>query len=80
MDSELKDVQWIAEQYLAHAFHVAADNKCAFTGEFMSLDGDKIMLFLKVQLTDSNSSVYTKTTFRSFKTSCNLEAHIDTVL
>ena len=79
-DSELKDVQWIGEQYLTHAFHVALDNECAFTGEFMGIEGDELMLFLKVQSTDINAHTRTKSTFHHFKVSCNLNAHINTVL
>ena len=73
-------MQWIAEQYLAHAFHVAADNQCAFTGHFIGLEGDEIIIFMKVQSTDSNALTQTKTTIHHFKTSCNLKAHINTVL
>ena len=80
MDSEFKEVQWIAEQYLTHAFHVASDNECAFTGGFMGIKGDELMLFLKVQSTDINACTRTKYTFRHFKVSCNLNAHINTVL
>ena len=80
MDSDLKDVQWIAEQYLTHAFHVASDNECAFTGEFMGIKGDELMLFLKVQSTDINARTCTKSTFHHFKVSCNLNTHINTVL
>ena len=47
MDSEIKDVQWITEQYLTHTFHVAADNECAFTGEFIGLEGDEISFVSK---------------------------------
>ena len=80
MDSDLKDVQWIAEQYLTHAFHVALDNECAFTREFMGIKGDELMLFLKVQSMDINAYTRTKSTFHHFKVSCNLNAHINTVL
>ena len=76
----LRDVQWIAEQYLTHAFHVALDNKCAFTGEFMGIEGDELVLFLKVQSTDIHAHTCTKSTFRHFKVSCNLSEHINTVL
>ena len=80
MDNELKEVQWIAEQYLTHAFHVASDNECAFTREFMGIEGDELVLFLKVQSTDINTHTCTKSTFHHFKVSCNLNAHISTVL
>ena len=80
MDDDLKDVQWIAEQYLTHVFHVALDNECAFIGEFMGIEGDKLVLFLKVQSTDIHAHTRTKSTFHHFKVSCNLNAHINTVL
>ena len=73
-------MQWIAEQYLTHAFHVALDNECAFTGEVMGIEGDELMLFLKVQSTDINAHTHTKSTFHHFKVSCNLNTHINTVL
>ena len=57
MDSELKDVQWIAEQY-----------------------SDEIVVLLKVQLTDTNAYTHTKSTICHFKTPCNLNTHINTVL
>ena len=80
MDDDLKDIQWLAEQYLIHVFHVASDNECAFTREFMGIEGDELMLFLKVQSTDIHAHTHTKSTFRHFKVSCNLNAHINTVL
>ena len=80
MDSDLKDVQWIAEQYLTHAFHVALDNECAFTREFMGIEGNELVLFLIVQSTDIHTHTHTKSTFHHFKVSCNMNGHINTVL
>ena len=48
-DDELKDVLWMADQYLTHAFHIASNNNCAFYGHFIGLEGDEIVLFLKLQ-------------------------------
>ena len=67
-DNELKDVQWIADQYLTHAFHVAADSKCAFTRHLVGLEGDGIVLFMKLQSTDTLCFTHTKTMIHSFKT------------
>ena len=78
--NELKDMQWLAEQYLAHAFQVVTDNQSAFTGDFIGIDGDEIVLFMKVQTTDSKAWTQTKTTIHLFKTLCNLKAHVNTVL
>ena len=68
-------MQWIAEQYLTDAFHVASDNECAFTREFMGIEGDELVLFLKVQSTDIHAHTRTKSTFHHFKGSCNLNTH-----
>ena len=48
-DKELKEVLWMADQYLVHAFHVASDNSCAFYRHFIGLEGDEIVLFMKLQ-------------------------------
>ena len=40
----------------------------------------KSVLFLKVQSTDINAFTHTKSTICHFKTSCNLNAHVNTVL
>ena len=61
-DNELKDVQWIADKYLTHAFLVATDNKCAFTRHYIGLEGDEIVLFMKLQSTNELSFTHTKTT------------------
>ena len=63
-DDELKDVQWIADQYLTHTFHIAADNKCAFKGNFIGLEGDEIVLYMKVQSTDKLSITWNKGTIK----------------
>ena len=80
-DDELKDVLWMADQYLVHAFHIASDNNCAFYGHFIGLEGDEIVLFLKLQ---SSTPLFTltrnKTAIKQFKISCNLDAHLVTIL
>ena len=57
---ELKDVDWIVDQYLTHAFHVAVDNKCAFTSHFIGLEGYEIVLYMKVLFTDKLSVTHAK--------------------
>ena len=80
-DDELKDVLWIADQYLAHAFHVACDNDCAFYSHFVGLEGDEMVLFMKLQ---SSTPLFTttrnKTAIKCFKVSCILDVHLITVL
>ena len=66
-------MQWIAEQYLTHALHVTLDNECAFTREFMGIEGDGLVLFMKVQSTDIHTHTITKSTFHHFKVSCKIE-------
>ena len=46
----------------------------------MGIEGDELVLFLKVQSTDIHTHTHTKSTFRHFKVSCNLNTHINTVL
>ena len=79
-DDELRDVHWIADQYLTHAFHVAADNKYAFTSHFIGLEGDEIVLYMKVQSTDKLSVTRAKGAIKWYKTLCDLEAHLNTIL
>ena len=80
-DDELKDVLWIADQYLAHAFHVSSDNGCAFYGHFIGLEGDEIVLFMKLQSsTPLFATTRNKTAIKHFKVSCNLDAHLVMVL
>ena len=50
MDDELKEVHWIADQYLIHAFHIAAAIKCAFKSHLIGLEGDEIVLYIKCNL------------------------------
>ena len=80
MDDELKEVHWIADQYLIHAFHIAAAIKCAFKGHLIGLEGDEIVLYIKVQSTDELSVTHDKGTIKLYKTPCNLEAHLNTIL
>lgn len=80
MNDELKEVQWIADQYLTHAFHIAAANNCAFKGHLIGLEGDEIVLYIKLQSTDKLYITREKATIKQFKTSCNLEAHLNTIL
>ena len=80
MDDELKEVHWIADQYLTHTFHIATANKCAFKGHLIGLEGDEIVLYMKLQSTDELSVTHDKGTIKWYKTSCNLEAHLSTVL
>ena len=80
-DEELKDVLWMADQYLTHAFHIASDNNCAFYGHFIRLEGDEIVLFLKLQSSmPLFASTKNKSAIKRFKISCNLDAHLVTVL
>ena len=63
-DDELKEVHWITDQYLMHMFHISADSKCAFKGHFIGLEGDEIVLYMKVQSTDKLSVTRDKGTIK----------------
>ena len=43
-----------------HTFHIDAANKCAFKGHLIGLEGDEIVLYMKVQSTDELSVTHDK--------------------
>ena len=79
-DKDLKDILWASDQYLSHAFHIAADNKCSFYGHFIGLKGDEIVLYLKLQSIGPFGSTQNKSAIKHFKISCNMDAHLVTVM
>ena len=78
-DDHIKELLWASDQLLAHAHHIANNNYCAFKGELVSLEGSKLVIYFKVQ-----TLVYgcprTKAQILQFSVTCNLDAHLDSVM
>ena len=49
MDEHIKELLFSVDRLLAHTHNIANDNKCAFTGEFISLEGNNIVIYYKLQ-------------------------------
>ena len=78
-DDHIKELLWASDQLLAHAHHIANDNHCAFKGDLVALEGSKLIIYIKVQ-----TLVYgrnrTKAQILQFSVTCNLDAHLDSVM
>ena len=61
-------------------FTLLPANKCAFKGLLIGLEGDEIVLYMKVQSTYELSVTHDKGIIKWYKTPCNLEAHLNTIL
>ena len=49
-DDHVNNILFSMNRLLAHAHNVANDNRCAFTGEFMGLEGRYIIIYYKLQM------------------------------
>ena len=49
MDGHIKELLFSVDRLLAHAHNIASNNKCAFMGEFVGLEGSNIVIYYKLQ-------------------------------
>ena len=78
-DDHIKELLWASDQLLANAHYIANDNHCAFQGELVSLEGSRLVIYFKMQ-TLVHGCTRTKAQILQFSVTCNLDAHLDSVL
>ena len=78
-DDHVKDILFSVDRLLAHAHNVANDNRCAFKGEFMGLEGRNIIIYYKLQMV-VRGRTRSKAQIRRFDVLCTLDAHLDSIL
>ena len=78
-DDHIKELLWASDQLLAHAHHIANDNHCAFKGDFVALEGSNLVIYFKIQ-TLIHGCTRTKAQILRFSVTCNLEAHLNSVM
>ena len=81
-DDHIKELLWASDQLLAHAHHIANDNHSAFKGELVSLEGSKLVIYFKVQKVQTlvHGHPRTKAQILQFSVTCNLDAHLNSVM
>ena len=79
MDEHIKELLFSVNWLLAHAHNIANNNKCAFTGKFIGLEGSNIVIYYKLQ-TIVHGRPHTKAQVLWFDVLCNFDAHIDSIL
>ena len=78
-DDHVNDILFSMNRLLAHAHNMANDNRCAFTGKFMGLEGRYIVIYYKLQMVVRGRTRY-KAQIRCFDVLCTLDAHLDSIL
>ena len=78
-DEHIKELLFSVDRLLAHTHNIANDNKCAFTGKFMGLEGSHIVIYYKLQ-TMVHGRLHTKAQELRFDVLCNFDTHIDSIL